>query len=390
MKKIILIFSAIFSAVCSFAQGNTPQISRSEWLQRSNMLLDSVVKHYRTDNVPLLRENIDPDADFKADYLATSQSERSHAFLWPYSGALSAAAAQYEAKPSRKKLKEIRNFISQGLDQYLDSARTPAAYASYTPSSPAPDRFYDDNIWLGIDFVDLYSASGEKDFLHRAEGIWKFLLSGRDTVQGDGIYWCEQRKDSKNTCSNAPAAVFALKLYRATHNDNYLRAGKELYAWTRKHLYDTEEQLYSDNVKLDGRIDRAKYSYNSGQMLQSAVMLYAITHEKHYMCEADTLAEACAKRFFVSHDNNGASRVKMHDVWFDAVLMRGFLEHYSLTGNPRYLNVYRHTLNNMWTMCRNKAGLLNFSETSGRDRAYWLLAECATAEMMARIARIKL
>lgn len=387
MKKIVVIFAAFLSAACSFAQGDMPRISGSEWLQRSNMLLDSVVKHYRTDNVPLLRENIDPTVDFKADYLATAQSVRSHAFLWPYSGALSAAAAQYEAKPSRKKLKEIRTFIAQGLDQYLDSARTPTAYASYTPSTPAADRFYDDNIWLGIDFVDLYSASGGKDFLRRAEGIWAFLLSGRDSVQGDGIYWCEQRKESKNTCSNAPAAVFALKLYKATHNEKYLRAGKELYAWTRKHLYDNGEHLYSDNIKLDGRIDRAKFSYNSGQMLQSAAMLYTITREEHYLSEADTLAAACAKRFFKHRDNDGALQVEMHDVWFDAVLMRGFLELYSINHNPEYLNVYRHTLNYLWVNSRPRAGLVDFAATSGKDRAYWLLAECAAAEMMARVAR---
>ncbi len=387
MKKIVVILAAFFSAACCFAQGDMPGISSSEWLQRSNMLLDSVAKHYRTDNVPLLRENFDPSADFKADYLATAQSARSHAFLWPYSGALSAAAAQYEAKPSRRKLKEIRTFISKGLDQYLDSARTPTAYASYTPSSPAPDRFYDDNIWLGIDFVDLYSTSGSKDFLHCAEGIWAFLLSGRDSVQGDGIYWCEQRKDSKNTCSNAPAAVFALKLYKATRNDKYLRAGKELYAWTRKHLYDNEEHLYSDNIKLDGRIDRAKFSYNSGQMLQSAAMLYTITGEEHYLSEADTLATACAKRFFKHRGNDGGLQVEMHDVWFDAVLMRGFLEHYAINHNPEYLNVYLHTLNHLWTKSRTRAGLVDFSATSGKERAYWLLAECAAAEMMARIAR---
>ncbi len=387
MKKIVVILAAFFSAACCFAQGDMPGISSSEWLQRSNMLLDSVAKHYRTDNVPLLRENFDPSADFKADYLATAQSARSHAFLWPYSGALSAAAAQYEAKPSRRKLKEIRTFIAKGLDQYLDSARTPTAYASYTPSSPAPDRFYDDNIWLGIDFVDLYSASGSKDFLHRAEGIWAFLLSGRDSVQGDGIYWCEQRKDSKNTCSNAPAAVFALKLYKATRNDKYLRAGKELYAWMRKHLYDNEEHLYSDNIKLDGRIDRAKFSYNSGQMLQSAAMLYTITGEEHYLSEADTLATACAKRFFKHRGNDGGLQVEMHDVWFDAVLMRGFLEHYAINRNPEYLNVYLHTLNHLWTKSRTRAGLVDFSATSGKERAYWLLAECAAAEMMARIAR---
>ena len=50
----------------------------------------------------------------------------------------------------------------------------------------------------------------------------------------------------------APAAVFGLKLYAATHNKKYLSAGKELYEWTRKVLYDSEERLYSDNIGING------------------------------------------------------------------------------------------------------------------------------------------
>ena len=126
-----------------------------------------------------------------------------------------------------------------GLAEYLDTTRMPAAYASYINTAPASDRFYDDNVWLGIDFCDIYEATGDKKYLAQAEMIWKFIESGTDDVLGGGIYWCEQKKHSKNTCSNAPGTVYALKLYAATGDGRYLEQGKGLYAWTKEHLLDT-------------------------------------------------------------------------------------------------------------------------------------------------------
>ncbi len=372
----------------AFVQCLAQKVWHPEWLHRSTELCDSIWKHYREDGTLFLRENFNNARNAKVDYLAKPQNARSHAFLWPYSGALSAETAKYEIWPSRKSLKFIKRLVAQGVDQYLDTVRKPAGYASYTPCNPAPDRFYDDNVWIGIDFVNLYIASKDMEFLKRAEMVWNFVVSGRDSILGDGIYWCEQRKKSKNTCSNAPAAVFALKLYTATLNKKYLSAGKELYDWTRKNLYDSAERTYSDNISLGGKISRAKFSYNSGQMLQAASMLYRLTLDDRYVHEADTLAEACAEKFFTKNEC-GETRVRMHDVWFDAVLLRGFLEYSKLRPGTHYIEVYRNTLEELWNTSRNGAGLIDFSRTSGKNRAYWLLGECGAAGMMARLAGAK-
>lgn len=68
--------------------------------------------------------------------------------------------------------------------------------------------------------------TGKQAYLEKAKLIWKFILSGKDDVLGGGVYWCEQKKESKNTCSNAPGAVFALKLFQATQDDAYLKKEK--------------------------------------------------------------------------------------------------------------------------------------------------------------------
>ena len=68
---------------------------------------------------------------------------------------------------------------------------------------------------------------------------------------------------------------------------------------TKENLQDPADGLYFDNKSLNGEIDRAKFAYNSGQMMQSAALLYRITGEK-YLQEAQRLAAACYNRFLAT------------------------------------------------------------------------------------------
>ena len=90
---------------------------------------------------------------------------------------------------------------------------------------------------------------------------------------------------------------FALKLFQATQDSTYLKQGKELYEWTKKNLEDPTDHLYFDNIALNKKIGRAKFAYNSGQMMQAAALLYQITKQKNYLEDAQNIAEACHKHF---------------------------------------------------------------------------------------------
>lgn len=63
-------------------------------------------------------------------------------------------------------------------------------------------------------------------------------------------------------------------------------------------IFVTLDFVYWDNKNLQGKVDPAKYTYNSGQMIQAGVLLYQVTGEKHYLKEAQQTAEG-ACRFFL-------------------------------------------------------------------------------------------
>lgn len=211
MKKTLLLTAATVAA-CAFAACDRTSPSQARNLERAKATLDSVYASYGVADRCLLRENYPFNADYKAGYLASEDQARPnpYSYLWPFSGTLSAVNTILEEDASYRSVLDGR--VLPGLAEYLDTTRMPAAYASYINTAPASDRFYDDNVWLGIDFCDIYEATGDKKYLAQAEMIWKFIESGTDDVLGGGIYWCEQKKHSKNTCSNAPGTVYALKL----------------------------------------------------------------------------------------------------------------------------------------------------------------------------------
>lgn len=370
----------------------------SDFASYAMTLMDSALMYYKVPGQVLFYETYPKrDADL-VTYLAGADTIRKNrvAYLWPTSGMFSALNALQKTTGDKKYENMIESVILPGLECYFDSLRVPGCYQSYLTESGKSDRFYDDNLWLGLDFLDLYEQTGNDAYLASARNIWNFIESGCDSILGGGVYWCEQKKESKNTCSNAPAAVLALRLYSLTKEKYFFRMGQDLYYWTKKNLQDPADYLYFDNITLDGSVNRTKFQYNAGQMLQASVLLYNLTKENLYLEEAQRLASACDQYFFedfVAEDGESFKAIKNGNVWFVAIMLRGFEELYKVDRNPVYLNSFKKTLQYMWEHNPNQNMLFDddcFVEKRNESKdTKWLLTQAAMIEMYARLAKIK-
>ena len=376
---------------------SSAQVEPNSNLDIARQTLDSLYLNYSVDNSSLLRENYPFDEQHTVTYLASEEQANipnQFSYLWPYSGTFSAVNALFEATHDKKYKKLLDSRVLPGLEEYFDTQRVPNAYSSYIRTAPASDRFYDDNVWLGIDFTDTYQMTQEQKYLDKAQLIWKFIESGTDSILGGGIYWCEQKKESKNTCSNAPGSVLALKLFKATNDSSYFEKGKKLYEWTQRNLQDSADYLYFDNIRLDGKIGKAKFAYNSGQMMQSAALLYQLTKNPIYLKDAQNIAKECFNYFFTDFTpatNEEAFRMlKKGDIWFTAVMLRGFIELYQIDKDKTYINAFNKSLSYAWDNARDEKGLFN-TDLSGKskDERKWLLTQAAMVEMYARLATIQ-
>ena len=369
------------------AVGKTPGNTR--YLSIADSILSNVLNLYQT-NDGLLTETYPVNPDQEITYLAggTQQNGTLKAsFLWPYSGMMSGCVALYKATGNKKYKKILEKRILPGMEQYWDNSRLPACYQSYPTKYGQHGRYYDDNIWIALDYCDYYQLTHKPASLEKTVALYQYIYSGwSDEIDG-GIFWCEQQKEAKHTCSNAPSTVLGVKLYRLTKDAKYLEKAKETYAWTKKHLCDPTDHLYWDNINLKGKVSKEKYAYNSGQMIQAGVLLYEETGDEQYLHDAQQTA-AGTDAFFRTKADKKDPTVKVHKdmAWFNVILFRGLKALYKIDKNPAYVNAMVENALHAWENYRDENGLLGRDWSGHNKEQYkWLLDNACLIEFFAEI-----
>ena len=180
-------------------------------------------------------------------------NEKKHSYLWPLC-ALIQAANEAEVNDT---LKDYMSPVMKAIDQYYSNIPPAPAYQAYVVKEEKDDRFYDDNQWVAIACIDAYNRTHKQHYLDISEMIYRFMMTGYDTISGGGLYWKEGDKTTKNTCSNGPGILVALQLYKINHNKNYLDTALVLYNWVNAHL-QSPQGVYYDNIRTPSlKIDSA-------------------------------------------------------------------------------------------------------------------------------------
>ena len=385
MRNICFVACMLFCLTS--AVGKTPGNTR--YLSIADSILSNVLNLYQT-NDGLLTETYPVNPDQKITYLAggTQQNGTLKAsFLWPYSGMMSGCVALYKATGNKKYKKILEKRILPGMEQYWDNSRLPACYQSYPTKYGQHGRYYDDNIWIALDYCDYYQLTHKPASLEKTVALYQYIYSGWSDEMGGGIFWCEQQKEAKHPCSNAPSTVLGVKLYRLTKDAKYLEKAKETYAWTKKHLCDPTDHLYWDNINLKGKVSKEKYAYNSGQMIQAGVLLYEETGDEQYLRDARQTA-AGTDAFFRTKADKKDPTVKVHKdmAWFNVILFRGLKALYKIDKNPAYVNAMVENALHAWENYRDENGLLGRDWSGHNKEQYkWLLDNACLIEFFAEI-----
>ena len=393
MKTFIIPILILF-AVSSCSQPNIVSLESERSLERAIAILDSLYKHYDAGENNLLKlyahkGGYTPDMEIANDIQTRKYSE-----LWPYSETLTAITALLVSTGDRQYMDLLNNKVIPGLENYFDDKRLPAGYASYVNTAPESNRYYEDNVWIGIDFADIYLKTRDSLYLKKADLAWRFVISGMDEKLQGGIYKRENDSITKTTCASAAGSVLSLKLYESTKDSIYLEYGLMLHDWTRRKLRDRNDYLYYDNISVDGLLAKAKYGYNNGLMIQASVLMYKHTGNDKYLVDAQRLAAATYEYFFndfVTEDGEKIKVFRMGNMWSMAVMMRGYIELYQLDGNRLYLETFKNNLDYCWKYMRDDNDGLFVTEWNGGNRRdnKWLLTDASIMEMYGRMAGIR-
>jgi predicted alpha-1,6-mannanase (GH76 family) len=163
-----------------------------------------------------------------------------------------------------------------------------------TNGNKFPNDFYDDMEWLALSSLRSFEATNDNTYLNAATTLWTDIKTGRNNIQGDGIGWNKSRLYFKNTPANAPAIIFAARLYRIQQNPADLQIAKELYTWLKGKLVDPSNSIVWDGVNYnnDGAFAKNKYTYNQGVFVGAGLELYKVTNDVNYLNDAVRTAKA--------------------------------------------------------------------------------------------------
>lgn len=165
--------------------------------------------------------------------------------LWPYSQVLHAfAISDQVGGPAR----------FPGLARGAQVYRSPRG--AYWESIGRGQRYYDDNAWVGLAFLQRHIISGGSFSRHRAADVDDFVQSGRDA--SGGIRWVEGGS-TLNACSTGAGAL--------------LHAGLGGDVSSSLDFLDTlrnSDGLVQDHVAADGSVEPSVWSYNQGLLIAAA------------------------------------------------------------------------------------------------------------------------
>jgi hypothetical protein len=293
-------------------------------------------------------------------------SDPAYAYEWSHSQVHVAALDLLAMQPGKASRTRLAN-IAAGQEHYWEPSSTTgvAGYASYPPApyGAGGDLFYDDNEWVGLEKIQLYSMTHDPAALSRAEQIFSLVVSGWDTDASHpdpgGVFWTQAPwSQDRNTVSNMPAALLGARLYSATGRSDYLTWAKRFYDWTNANLLDSDS-LYFDHVDLSGTVEKTKWSYNQGIPLAAAVALYKATGDPSYLQHAKDVAEA-SLTYYVTDGNLSGQPIAFNSIYFKSLLLLS-----GTTGDTKYYDAMAAYADQLWTQYRDPSTGLITKDASG-------------------------
>ena len=263
-------------------------------------------------------------------------------------------------------------------------------------------RYWNDFVsYMAAKFLEIQELAQVRK--NHCETYVRYLIDhGWDETCGGGVHWKElnEHTTSKHSCSTGPTAVMGCKMYQATQEQEYLDWAIKCYDYMLDVLQDKSDHLFYDNVRpnkddpnLPGDLEKNKYSYNSGQPLQAACLLYKITGEQKYLDEAYAIAESCHKKWFMPYRSKELNLtfniLAPGHAWFNTIMCRGFFELYSIDNDRKYIDDIEKSMIHAWSSsCHQGNNLLNDDDLrGGTTKTSWeILHQGALVELYARLA----
>lgn len=183
------------------------------------------------------------------------------------------------------------------------------------PKDPWWNVFVDDMEWIILAQIRMFGCTHDTKYIAKArqmydDWVWPTWGPEDEAPWYGGITWKTDVSESKNACSNGPAALIAARLYRfyadagfsgGKVREAYLNEAVKIYMWEKRHLFDTKTGAVYDHMNGKGEIQKDWiFTYNIGTFLGAAHELYKITGDRQYLEDA-----VLASDYVINHLSKG-------------------------------------------------------------------------------------
>jgi len=158
------------------------------------------------------------------------------------------------------------------------------------------NKFYDDEGWWALAWIDAYGITHDARYLSMAESIFTDMSGGWDNTCSGGIWWSKDRK-YKNAIANElfldVAAQLALHAKRSRD-----RVGYREWAEKEWHWFSQSGMINSDHLVNDGLDEscsnnhKTTWSYNQGVITGGLAELSRSDSDPGLLTRADEIAAA--------------------------------------------------------------------------------------------------
>lgn len=223
------------------------------------------------------------------------------------------------------------------------------------------NKFYDDEGWWALAWIDAYDLTHDRKYLSQAESIFQNMTTGWDDVCGGGIWWNKDRRYKAAIANELFLSVAAHLANRDPANQAlYLSWANKEWTWFAQTGMINDQNLVNDGlgnseskppVTVCHNNGMPTWSYNQGVVLGGLAELAKLNPDPALPTEASKIATAAITRLV---DSNGI----MHDpcepscgadgVQFKGIFVRNLAAMYLQYPQTAYESFIQNNADSLW------------------------------------------
>lgn len=222
------------------------------------------------------------------------------------------------------------------------------------------NRYYDDEGWWALAWIDAYDLTGRQDYLSMAESIFTDMTGGWDDVCAGGIWWSKDRTYKNAIANELFLSVSASLANRdSANNSTYLDWAKKEWLWFSASGMINSRNLINDGLAITkgaagttcANNGKTTWTYNQGVILNGLTELSKAAADQTTIQSANAIANAAIQSLA---DSNGI----IHDpcepkcgadgVQFKGIFVRNLVRLYSLNPQPAYKRFIIANADSIW------------------------------------------